>query len=364
MRATTIAQEALQAGKLPPCPFPVAELSCSYRAPSLAEFKQVLEFEHLVKCIEAMYLRHEENINSVMASSSDEPPTDPHALKLWRQAFFRSMYRVFLAGGVLIGSYLGKSPANNFASCQEESVFGSFAESLYERSRMSAFQEERHLRVNNANRGGHPPLRAPLFTRPEILDPRARKIRDTFLDDVFQLLFGYTQLCGRANNQKILNGDGSGAYGRPQPVEENQAFYRGEVKLEGSTREVRVILLGVYQLEEISMPAYFEDAADMCLIANPAITHEIMEAPLEEQERKLVQNHTATMKRNDIPQILETAREISDQSDHSNDDHKFPQLFHYINRKYFNGDIQKRHFDFVLTSNYLPSSVSSIYPEL
>lgn len=56
VRATNIVSEAQIKGHEVPNPFPVQELSGEARNPLPEEMKTVLDFEHLIKCVECMIL--------------------------------------------------------------------------------------------------------------------------------------------------------------------------------------------------------------------------------------------------------------------------------------------------------------------
>lgn len=55
MRATAIVLKTYQAGSLPPAVAVISSLSGKSHVPDLAELKEVLNIQHLVRCVEYMY---------------------------------------------------------------------------------------------------------------------------------------------------------------------------------------------------------------------------------------------------------------------------------------------------------------------
>ncbi|KAG4440015.1 hypothetical protein IFR05_004529 [Cadophora sp. M221] len=127
VRATAIVSKAYQAGTIPP----VAEinsLSGKFKLPDLAELKEVLNMQYLVRCIEWMYLNSEESHWGEMEDnlflhmkyshypaaqrrfpeclSEDIPGTKNATIDSFRDCFYRAMYRLLLAGAVLARVYL------------------------------------------------------------------------------------------------------------------------------------------------------------------------------------------------------------------------------------------------------------------
>ncbi|GFF67526.1 probable 4-hydroxy-2-oxoglutarate aldolase, mitochondrial [Aspergillus lentulus] len=102
VRATEIVLESFQKEELPPDPFPLSTLSGAVRRPSLREFRQVRDFEHLAKCAEQIYVGDEEDLkNEIQRDQSDGAAL----WVLWRERFHSSIYRVLLAGAVLYRAY-------------------------------------------------------------------------------------------------------------------------------------------------------------------------------------------------------------------------------------------------------------------
>ncbi|RFU29837.1 hypothetical protein B7463_g6500, partial [Scytalidium lignicola] len=99
-----------------------------------------------------------------------------------------------------------------------------------------------------------------VFTKWMIEDARIRGAKEELIfGDVIQLLGASEHL-----TSKILNRDYSNSYRR-------RKFRNYEPKFKGKVRKVNVVLFGVFQVEEISMPSLVEETVNGYLIANPVI---------------------------------------------------------------------------------------------
>ncbi|KAL5313956.1 hypothetical protein ACEPPN_018380 [Leptodophora sp. 'Broadleaf-Isolate-01'] len=127
VRATAIVSKAYQAGTLPPV-VEINSLNGNSRLPDLAELKEVLNMQYLVRCIEWMYFNSEkshigefeDNLFLHMkyghypaaqrrfpeCLSEDIPGTKNATIDSFRDCFYRAMYRLLLAGAVLARVYL------------------------------------------------------------------------------------------------------------------------------------------------------------------------------------------------------------------------------------------------------------------
>lgn len=126
MRATAIVLKAYQAGALPPAVVAINSLSGKSKLPDLAELKEVLNMQHLVRCIEYIFLnskfhkRYETNLFPYIRRDRNPAARQgfPYYLKenilgaenakidSFRDGFFRAMYRLLLAGAVLARPYM------------------------------------------------------------------------------------------------------------------------------------------------------------------------------------------------------------------------------------------------------------------
>ena len=128
VRATAIVLKAYQAGTLPPL-VTMNSLMGKSKLPDLAELKEVFNMQYLVRCIEWMYFNNEEshlgedcpdNLFHHMKYGhypsaqrrfpeclSEGIPGAEHAtIDSFRDVFYRAMYRVLLAGAVLARAYM------------------------------------------------------------------------------------------------------------------------------------------------------------------------------------------------------------------------------------------------------------------
>ncbi|KAL2068603.1 hypothetical protein VTL71DRAFT_14940 [Oculimacula yallundae] len=256
-----------------------------------AEVKEILNLQHLVKCTERMCLTSE------LWGSEDYPPfredepreKPPHEMRLWRERFYRAIYRIFIAGPVFYGvhnkpfsskakrppgvpreylreydasrdstlyepgipywnyvlpreasEHLQQFPVYNTSAShdQEKIVFGTFAEWIVDDGRKLAEH-------NNC---------------PELWHLTSAQISGLW--EVMAMLNAYHHLMSDSTN-----GDGQCGHGRSNPDDENPPTTQ---TISGPTRQVTVIPFGTFGIEDVSMPANLEDGSELRLIANPA----------------------------------------------------------------------------------------------
>lgn len=99
--------EHFQKGQFPPVHFPLDSLSVEAQEPSSDDVRQVLDWEHMVRCIENICLHNTEWGQHCYyyvrkANVKKRPP--PEWLT-WRDNFRRSMYQSLLMGAVLCREY-------------------------------------------------------------------------------------------------------------------------------------------------------------------------------------------------------------------------------------------------------------------
>jgi hypothetical protein len=312
VRATRIVKDAVQANQLPPDPFPTAGLSGRARPPSLDELKTVYDLQHLVKCIEHIYRENE--YESWFASNAygynlEHHPDPPW--QHWRERFYSSVYRVFLAGALLYRAYqaphvlatddkpsdfleaaaatlndyrtndeelwqeqvltardiryLLKFPVFNFEAYEtHDPVFGQLAELLF------------NLSKDRALRNDYIP--APVLTMSEGQGLRRRRrvetsepaesdlVKRVLFYETLEFLLAVEVLCPTARSQKVfLDGldtlhDGTGGCqsGTHKLLEPAQP-----------TRRVSVVRFGQFSLEEIYSPCIVEDAIAKVPVSMP-----------------------------------------------------------------------------------------------
>ncbi|PGH10679.1 hypothetical protein AJ80_07435 [Polytolypa hystricis UAMH7299] len=308
VRATQIVKDAIQAGQLPPDPFPTAGLSSSARPPSIDELKTIYDFQHLAKCIEHIFIKdvHESWFGSPSHfGESLDFSSDPPSWRHWRERFYSSIYRVFLAGALLYRAYqaphalpaddrpsdflktatanleeyrasedglpqeteltesdiryLLKFPVFNFEAYEEhEPVFGQLAELLFNLSK------DRVLRNDD--------IPAPKPVSKYHVGPRLpRRIEDdpvkcVLFSETMQLLLIIELLCGTSRPTCVFldgldaNRDGMG---------DRLPYPHKLLEPTEPTRKVSVVLFDKFFLEEILMPRTIEDANVKLPVAIP-----------------------------------------------------------------------------------------------
>lgn len=92
-------KDAIQAGQLPPDQFPTAGLSGSARHPSLDELKGIYDFLHRADCMERTFFEY---VNSRSSWSDRTQFGESVEWRHWRDRFYSTIYRVFLAGAMKI----------------------------------------------------------------------------------------------------------------------------------------------------------------------------------------------------------------------------------------------------------------------
>ncbi|GFF79636.1 hypothetical protein IFM61606_04252 [Aspergillus udagawae] len=287
VRATEIVLESFQKEELPPDPFPLSTLSGGVRKPSLKEFQQVRNFEHLAKCAEQIYQEGEEDLKNEI--QRDQP--DGTALwVLWRERFHSSIYRVLLAGAVLYRAYqepmylaanwglpnflkkyvealasddMSSEPVGgdeldylmifySYNLGESGNVHGGFktlAEFLVQQGKKRAQRQKLHA---------HTTAILPNFAAPQGLSDSEAAV---LFIELCQLLFAVEALVGIQDRQPIIvNGNGSEEHGRTRLAPD--LLYK-------PARTIPVVLFGTFFPEYISTPAAAADAVDSHLVATP-----------------------------------------------------------------------------------------------
>lgn len=287
VRATQIVLESFQKAELPPDPFPLSTLSGAIRKPSLIEFQQVRDYEHLAKCAEEIYLEDEEGLKDEI--QHDQP--DGTALwALWRERFHSSIYRVLLAGAVLyrayqepmylaanwglpnfLEKYVEELASDDDASepvgvdelyyltsfapynlGDSRSVHGGFktlAEFLVQQAKKRAYQQKLHAQTTEV---------LPTFATPQGLSSSEAAV---LFIELGQMLFALEILVGIQDRKSIIvNGNGSKEHGRTGIAPD---------LLHNPVRTTPIVLFGNFFLEYITTPAVAADAVDSHLVATP-----------------------------------------------------------------------------------------------
>ncbi|RHZ47490.1 uncharacterized protein CDV56_104081 [Aspergillus thermomutatus] len=287
VRATEIVLESSQKEELPPDPFPLSTLSGDIYKPSLSEFQQVRDYEHLAKCAEHIYLEDQEDLKNEIEG---EDPDGPTLWVLWRERFHSSIYRVLLGGAVLyrayqepmysaadwgIPNFLEKyvdflasddmssepvggdeldylmtfTPYNLGDSGSIHGAFKALAELLVQQGKKRAHQQKLPAQTTKV---------LPSFATPQGLSSSEAAV---LFIELSQLLFAMEVLTGvQAATPIIVNGNGSEDHGR--------TVFAPEF-LYNPARTIPVVLFGNFFLEYISTPAVAADAVNSHLVASP-----------------------------------------------------------------------------------------------
>ncbi|GIJ89113.1 hypothetical protein Asppvi_008042 [Aspergillus pseudoviridinutans] len=287
VRATEIVLESFQKEELPPDPFPFSTLSGAVRKPSLREFQQVRDFEHLAKCAEQIYVEDEEALKDEIQRGQ---PDGTALWVLWRERFHSSIYRVLLAGAVLYRAYqepmymaanwelpnfLDKyvealasddmssepvggdeldylmtfAPYNLGESGGIHSSFKNLGEFLVQQGKKRAQRQKLHTQTTAI---------LPTFATPNGLSDSEAAV---LFIELGQLLFALELLVGIQGRPPIIvNGSGSEEHGRTRFAPD---------LLRKPARTTPVVLFGTFFPEYISTPALATDAVDSHLVATP-----------------------------------------------------------------------------------------------
>jgi hypothetical protein len=286
-RATQIVLESFEKGELPPDPFPLSTLSGAIRKPSLFEFQQVRDYEHLAKCAEEIYLEDEEHLKDEI----QRQPDGTALWALWRERFHSSIYRVLLAGAVLYRAYqepmylaanwglpnflekyveeLGSddessepvgvdelyyltsfAPYNLGDSGSVHGGFKSLAEFFVQQAKKRAYEQKLH--------GQNTEVPLPTFATPQGLSSSEAAV---LFIELGQMLYALEVLVGIQDRESIIvNGNGSKEHGRTGIAPD---------LLSNPARTTAVVLFGNFFPEYISTPAVPADAVETHLVAAP-----------------------------------------------------------------------------------------------
>ena len=286
----------------PPHPFPFNELGSKFKSPTVEELKDVLDFRHLVRCSEYMFLHGTKYGHfSDMGAGWINESFDESEMLQFRDRFHRAVYRVFLAGAVLYRAFnepfdlarrkQGNEAFLNFSTGEFEIDEDNFPKIRYpisaediEYLRTFAvynFDAEDDSDVGRWRDETYNLLFGPL-SKYLVDDGEARGLQkdrevqesgtvyeeDEYaesdfgpgvqgsIEEIMLLIGAYEQLI-----PQITNADGARSQGRQQrPSEE----FGGE-----RTRTITVIIFGIFALEEICMPTVVEESGNSILIARP-----------------------------------------------------------------------------------------------
>ncbi|KAH8593555.1 hypothetical protein B0O99DRAFT_626577 [Bisporella sp. PMI_857] len=358
VRATAIALEAYKAGRQPPIT-PMHELSGRFSKPSWDELKEVLNVQHLIRCIEYMYWNSTidgENLfgGCVLPSELREQPEE-NKQEAWKNRFYRAMYRLLLAGAVLAraytepfyqaqndgltdflkhferkdlgdadnedggfkgeyADYLRKFPVYNFDIFDNSNV-GKWKYREYD-NLLGPFSS---WLVEDANLRAPPPEKNPTLSDSHNFGPHGKKL----LEDLMCLLVAYEHLACKFTNNTDESSMGRYPNKRiPSPSKRN-------------ARKVTIILFGVFQVEQITMPADITETKNFLLTA--------------ESHPDLHTKDGALFGVFDIPAVINglesegRRRDLTGSEEHRSPPATF-ELWHFTLRKYLNLGFSERAF--------------------
>ncbi|KAH7378125.1 hypothetical protein BKA64DRAFT_750507 [Cadophora sp. MPI-SDFR-AT-0126] len=303
VRATTLVLKASQANSPPPTFPSMSALSGKALKPNVTELKEVLDMQHLVRCVEYMYFnstRRDENLFGVVMLPSEcrrgtHYGDDEEA---WKDRFYRAMYQLLLAGPVLAAAYdapfwgaknegnivflehctrklseengmldemttgdgfnemdaeyARQFPVYNYDIVTDYSSVGKWREKEYE-SLFSPFAE---WLVNEANaRERRNP--EPEFTDPKVEFSQFSEVTNNrgAVQDLMCLLAGYEHLICKFTNVNGKKGYGFRRHTDPSSV----------LPVQWKKRKVTIVLFGVFRVEEVTMPSIIENTVDVLL---------------------------------------------------------------------------------------------------
>lgn len=276
IRATDVIKKASELKELPPHPFPLHSLSVNAHKPTVSELQSVFDMQHLARCLAHQILYSTIRVHSPFSFTSTGASLRPinEDLPGWEENFFRSVYRIIIAGAVCTRAYtepffraaelgdddfqnrweqitwggkvrprdeemesIRKYPAYNF-DADDESEEGKKRDEAYHES-FGAFGEwmvkdgkSRHKKVQP------PPSQAPVEVA-----------------DIARLMAVYEHNVIRIANLKSYTG----------PMRRTGTA----ATIYGRTRKVSVVMFGIFQVEEIVMPADVTEAKNNWLTAIP-----------------------------------------------------------------------------------------------
>ncbi|KAL4747075.1 hypothetical protein BDW72DRAFT_209879 [Aspergillus terricola var. indicus] len=320
VRATRIVVEYFYKGQLPPEPFPFDSLSADARRISFEGLRQILDWEHLIRCIEDFCLHNTEWGQDcyfhVKQATKTAPP--PENWLKWQGRFHRSMYHSFLMGAVLCRVYqqpLGPSddrPGHLFED------------------------------INTRLQGGEPVLRndeMDYLLRYPVFNFEAYEGHEPIYGQLADFLVQHSQ--HRAQSRSTFP-DFYPEDAIPNNLDRERAsLLYAETKdnenpdIESLSRRVTIVPLGSFYPEQIAMPARVQDAHQTRLL----------KFPLLQETGESSWNPSARF----ISLFLDVMHSSSGQSSHYADSFPTPppplQIFQFISRKFLGLRFSDEAFD-------------------
>ncbi|CZS93025.1 uncharacterized protein RAG0_03506 [Rhynchosporium agropyri] len=280
VRATAIVLKASQAG-LPSPPFAsMHTLSGVVQKPTIAELKEVLNMQHLVRCIEHMYFFSEVECDTLFGGpmipsssrleSSDRE--DEEKNERFRIRFYTAIYQLFFAGAALSRPYMApfweakeKSRTSFFGRCRVP-VYNHLGNGVSaslttdDRGFLRPFPVYNHdvedyTTIGKWREKEYENIFGPFASwlvkeGSAFQDPMPRS-RHHETESLMCLLVGYEHLICKFTNLNGIHAFGRYADSRICPA-----------ALEGKTRTATIIVFGVFRVEEVIMPSNIEGTKD------------------------------------------------------------------------------------------------------
>ncbi|KAL4819762.1 hypothetical protein BDW67DRAFT_173061 [Aspergillus spinulosporus] len=275
VRATKVVVDQFHIGQLPPDPFPLDSLSAEAHKVSFEELLEILDWGHLVRCIEDFCLHNTEwgqNCYFHLKQANKTALPQKNWFK-WQEKFHRSMYQSLLMGAVLCRAYqqpldpsndhpehflkdintqlqgdepvlrndemayLLRYPVFSFEAYEDhEPIYGQLADFLV--------QQSRHRAQRRSN--------FPDFYPEDAIPNNLNRNQDS-------LLYAETVQCLLAS-MTLLNHEGY------SPIFEDE-YKNPDIK--SLSRKVTIVPLGSFYPEQIATPARVQDAHQMRLLKSP-----------------------------------------------------------------------------------------------
>ncbi|KAM0279314.1 hypothetical protein ACHAQH_004661 [Verticillium albo-atrum] len=303
VRATNFVRPAFEAGELPPRLGPMADLTGNSRKPTPAELTQVMQMQHVAKCLEHMFFYSHRLIFGKSMWTGLVHPSDPdhivgadfgqdkaeraRLLLSWKESFRRATYRLFLTAAALAHAYhepffrsfeqgagYFAEPATRESMKKDEAYLGKFAVFNYEHladKDAEVFEPVSSWIVEAARTEGSRRNFIPFWKRPAYLAQMSEEEEEEEDDieattgpltdlDIFPLWELMRMWTAHELAQIRLK---SGTDTDSPSTEFLDALDSSR------KRKTSVVLFGTFQLTELTMPARIEDTEHMLILATP-----------------------------------------------------------------------------------------------
>ncbi|GKT41879.1 uncharacterized protein ColSpa_02060 [Colletotrichum spaethianum] len=336
IRATNLVKEAFYAGQLPPTFTHINRLGPRFKRCCLSELGDLLDFHHLACCLEYAYLHIAEDgyacfsnpTISEIASCSDEAPELPWRIREFQERFHRVFYRTLLAGAVL-----WKAHNEPFVQDAVEAHAGAW-ESRFDWPPASQAHTEYFSRFPVYNVHA-----MDWASQQEVFGPLTKY----FMEDIASLT---NPVCEADVPWEVMASIYAYEYQRPHFYNDKGRQRHGIAPRTASsdsnndikTRKVTVILLGEFQLEQISMPVKVEE-----MHSAPLVAAQLQISPTRSSE----DGRTFACHGLDISALLQSRYESLGGEENDSDCAPHPplQLFTFMLRKHYRLQFRRGVFD-------------------